>query len=149
VSSGFGNAVVSGAAGHSAQASARQLGVYPRLRAPRHDHALRRAAIGPEGRVIGQCYPRLRHQEFLIFLRRLEAEFPGGKTLHLTLANYGTHGHARALNPESIPASTPGTYLRDTTPVAGVRGGGSPMSHYDWLRILMRRDNSSNRQSEN
>jgi transposase len=48
-----------------------------------------------EGRVIGQCYPRHRHQEFLKFLRRLDAEFPDGKALHLILDNYGTHGHAR------------------------------------------------------
>jgi transposase len=48
-----------------------------------------------EGRVIGQCYPRHRHQEFLKFLQRLDAEFPGGMTLHLILDNYGTHGHPR------------------------------------------------------
>lgn len=48
-----------------------------------------------EGRVIGQCYPRHRHQEFLKFLRRLDGEFPPGKTLHLILDNYGTHGHPR------------------------------------------------------
>ncbi|HEY0946565.1 MAG TPA: IS630 family transposase [Opitutaceae bacterium] len=48
-----------------------------------------------EGRVIGQCYPRHRHQEFLKFLRKLDAEFPGEKTLHLILDNYGTHGHTR------------------------------------------------------
>jgi transposase len=48
-----------------------------------------------EGRVIGQCYPRHRHQEFLKFLRRLDAEFPGAVTLHLILDNYGTHGHPR------------------------------------------------------
>lgn len=47
-----------------------------------------------EGRVIGQCYPRHRHQEFLKFLRRLDAEFPGKVALHLILDNYGTHGHA-------------------------------------------------------
>lgn len=46
-----------------------------------------------EGRVIGECYPRHRHQEFLKFLRRLDREFPVGKTLHLILDNYGTHGH--------------------------------------------------------
>lgn len=46
-----------------------------------------------EGRVIGQCYPRHRHQEFLKFLRRLDAEFPGEVTLHLIVDNYGTHGH--------------------------------------------------------
>lgn len=48
-----------------------------------------------EGRVIGQCYPRHRHQEFLQFLRRLDAEFPAKLQLHLILDNYGTHGHAR------------------------------------------------------
>ncbi len=47
-----------------------------------------------EGRVIGECYPRHRHQEFLKFLRRLDREFPGAVTLHLILDNYGTHGHA-------------------------------------------------------
>lgn len=48
-----------------------------------------------EGRVIGQCYPRHRSQEFLQFLRRLDAEFPQELTLHLILDNYGTHGHQR------------------------------------------------------
>jgi transposase len=48
-----------------------------------------------EGRVIGQCYPRHRHQEFLKFLRKLDAEFPGDVALHLILDNYGTHGHVR------------------------------------------------------
>jgi transposase len=48
-----------------------------------------------EGRVIGECYPRHRHQEFLKFLRRLDREFPEDKTLHLILDNYGTHGHER------------------------------------------------------
>lgn len=46
-----------------------------------------------EGRVIGECYPRHRHQEFLRFLRRLDAEFPATAELHLILDNYGTHGH--------------------------------------------------------
>jgi transposase len=46
-----------------------------------------------EGRVIGECYPRHRHQEFLRFLRRLDAEFPESTALHLILDNYGTHGH--------------------------------------------------------
>jgi transposase len=48
-----------------------------------------------EGRVIGECYPRHRHQEFLRFLRRLDAEFPDTTELHLILDNYGTHGHER------------------------------------------------------
>jgi transposase len=48
-----------------------------------------------EGRVIGQCYPRHRHQEFLKFLRHLDETFPGKVALHLILDNYGTHGHER------------------------------------------------------
>jgi transposase len=48
-----------------------------------------------EGRIIGECYPRHRHQEFLKFLRRLDGEFPQDKTLHLILDNYGTHGHEK------------------------------------------------------
>jgi transposase len=48
-----------------------------------------------EGRVIGECYPRHRHPEFLKFLRRLDTEFPGAVALHLILDNYGTPGHAK------------------------------------------------------
>lgn len=44
-----------------------------------------------DGKVIGQCHGRHRHQEFLKFLRRLDREFPGKQDLHLVLDNYGTH----------------------------------------------------------
>ena len=43
-----------------------------------------------QGKVIGECYARHRHQEFLKFLRRLNAEFPGDVALHLVMDNYGT-----------------------------------------------------------
>ena len=46
-----------------------------------------------EGKVIGQCYQRHRHQEFLRFLRRLDQEFPANLGLHLVIDNYGTHRH--------------------------------------------------------
>ena len=46
-----------------------------------------------QGKVIGQCFTRHRHQEFLRFLRRLDAEFPGDVALHLVMDNYGTHKH--------------------------------------------------------
>lgn len=45
------------------------------------------------GKVVGACYERHRHQEFLKFLRRLDRAFPKPKTLHLILDNYGTHNH--------------------------------------------------------
>ena len=47
-----------------------------------------------QGKVIGQCYARHRHQEFLKFLKRLDNEFPPEKQLHLVMDNYGTHKHA-------------------------------------------------------
>ena len=48
-----------------------------------------------EGKVIGQCLPRHRHQEFLKFLRTLDASYPKTLDLHLVLDNYGTHKHAK------------------------------------------------------
>ncbi len=44
-----------------------------------------------QGRVIGQCSARHRHQEWLKFLRRLDEQFPGEVPLHLVMDNYGTH----------------------------------------------------------
>jgi len=44
-----------------------------------------------EGKVIGQCYQRHRHQEFLRFLGHLDREFPATRSLHLAIDNYGTH----------------------------------------------------------
>ena len=45
-----------------------------------------------QGKVIGDCHKRHRHQEFLKFLRRIDREFPGNTPLHLVIDNYGTHG---------------------------------------------------------
>ena len=44
-----------------------------------------------QGKVVGECYQRHRHQEFLKFLRRLDQEFPASLPLHLVIDNYGTH----------------------------------------------------------
>jgi len=64
----------------------------------RHGTTTRFAALQVlQGRVIGQCYERHRHQEFLKFLRRLEEEFPGDVPLHLVMDNYGTHKHPRTV----------------------------------------------------
>ncbi len=43
------------------------------------------------GKVIGQCQSRHRHQEWLRFLRRLDREYPIDLTLHVIMDNYGTH----------------------------------------------------------
>ena len=48
-----------------------------------------------EGKVIGQCYARHRHQEFLKFLKRLDSEFPIQIKLHVVMDNYGTHKHPK------------------------------------------------------
>jgi len=48
-----------------------------------------------DGRVIGDCMPRHRHQEFIRFLKRIDAETPQELDLHLIVDNYGTHKHPR------------------------------------------------------
>lgn len=48
-----------------------------------------------KGKVTGQCYARHRHQEFLRFLRHIDAEYDGGEELHLILDNYCTHKHQK------------------------------------------------------
>jgi len=48
-----------------------------------------------DGKVIGDCMPRHRHQEFIRFLKRIDAETPPELDLHLIVDNYGTHKHPR------------------------------------------------------
>jgi len=48
-----------------------------------------------DGKVIGDCMPRHRHQEFIRFLNKIDAETPAGLDLHLIVDNYGTHKHPR------------------------------------------------------
>ncbi len=45
------------------------------------------------GRVIGQCMPRYRHQEWLKFLRAIDRSTPKALDLHLITDNYATHKH--------------------------------------------------------
>lgn len=47
------------------------------------------------GQVFTQCKPRHRHQEFLSFLRHVEASVPPQLDIHLVVDNYGTHKHAK------------------------------------------------------
>src|ERR1035441_2516920 len=42
-------------------------------------------------RCASECHGRHRHQEWLKFLRRLDAELPPQLQLHLVMDNYGTH----------------------------------------------------------
>jgi putative transposase len=47
------------------------------------------------GTVLTECKPRHRHQEFLAFLRRIEAAVPADLDVHLIVDNYSTHKHAK------------------------------------------------------
>mgnify|MGYP001568089263 FL=1 len=48
-----------------------------------------------DGKVIGDCMPRHRHQEFIRFLQLINIKTPTDLDLHLIVDNYGTHKHAR------------------------------------------------------
>ncbi len=48
-----------------------------------------------DGKVIGDCMPRHRHQEFIRFLQLINVKTPPDLDLHLITDNYGTHKHAR------------------------------------------------------
>jgi transposase len=48
-----------------------------------------------DGRVIGSCSSRHRHQEYLNFLRTLDRETPAELDLHLVVDNYATHKHPK------------------------------------------------------
>ncbi len=47
------------------------------------------------GRVLAKCKQRHRHQEFLQFLRDIEASIPKRLDVHLIVDNYATHKHPR------------------------------------------------------
>lgn len=46
-----------------------------------------------EGKVIAQCMQKHRHQEWLKFLKKIDAETPADLDLHLIVDNYATHKH--------------------------------------------------------
>jgi transposase len=48
-----------------------------------------------QGKVIANCMPRHRHQEWIKFLRQIDAETPQDLDLHLIVDNYSTHKHPR------------------------------------------------------
>lgn len=51
-----------------------------------------------DGTVIGSCMARHRHQEFIRFLRQIDAETPPELDLHLIVDNYATHKHPKVKN---------------------------------------------------
>ena len=48
-----------------------------------------------EGRLIWKCMPRHRHQEWITFLKLIDAETPPDLDLHLIVDNYSTHKHVK------------------------------------------------------
>ena len=48
-----------------------------------------------DGRVIGTCMDKHRHQEWLKFLRLVDQTTPADKQLHLIVDNYATHKHPK------------------------------------------------------
>ncbi|MCG3130702.1 MAG: hypothetical protein FLDDKLPJ_01473 [Phycisphaerae bacterium] len=72
-----------------------------RLRAQRHDHdrndttTLFAAIERATGKLIGTCMKRHRHQEWLKFLKLIDAQTPPHLDLHLIADNDSTHKHAK------------------------------------------------------
>lgn len=48
-----------------------------------------------QGKVIGSCMPRHRHQEWIAFLKQIDAQTPPERDLHLIVDNYATHKHPK------------------------------------------------------
>ena len=67
------------------------------------------------GEVLTQCKRRHRHQEFLSFLRHIDANVPEPLDVHLIVDNYATHKHAKdqgvagAAGPDTICITPPPT----------------------------------------
>ena len=50
-----------------------------------------------DGKVIGQCMKRHRHQEFIRFLNVIDARVAKKKTVHVIVDNYAAHKHPKVL----------------------------------------------------
>ena len=48
-----------------------------------------------DGKVIGQCMSRHRHQEFIRFLNKINRQTPDECAVHLIVDNYVTHKHPK------------------------------------------------------
>jgi len=48
-----------------------------------------------QGRIIAECMPRHRHQEWIAFLKKIDRETPAELDLHLIVDNYATHKHPK------------------------------------------------------
>jgi transposase len=80
--------------------SQKSLPLYPgRLKTLTHDYrrcgttTLFAALEVSEGKIISECMPKHRHQEWIRFLKKIDAETPPELELHLIVDNYATHKH--------------------------------------------------------
>ncbi len=80
--------------------SQKSLPLFPgRLKTMTHDYrrkgttTLFAALELAEGRIIADCMPRQRHQEWVKFLKRIDTETPAELDLHLIVDNNATHKH--------------------------------------------------------
>jgi transposase len=48
-----------------------------------------------QGKLIGRCMQRHRHQEFIRFLNTVNRQVPAAKAVHVVLDNYATHKHPK------------------------------------------------------
>lgn len=48
-----------------------------------------------DGTVIGQNMQKHRHQEFILFLNKINDDVPAGKAVHIILDNYAAHKHLK------------------------------------------------------
>jgi transposase len=51
-----------------------------------------------QGKIIAECMPRHRHQEWIKFLKRIDAETPPDLDVHLIVDNYATHKHPKVVS---------------------------------------------------
>lgn len=80
----------------------KSLPIYPgRLKTLTHDYrrhgttTLFAAMELAQGKIIAECMPRHRHQEWLKFLKKIDVETPPELDLHLIVDNYATHKHPK------------------------------------------------------
>jgi hypothetical protein len=66
-----------------------------------------------QGKVAGECHERHRHQEFLRFLRRFDAEFSGDIPLHL---DHGQLWNAQARESKSVAATSSPVRVATSSP---------------------------------
>ncbi len=50
------------------------------------------------GRVIGECYQKHTHKEFLKFIKQVECQTESDKEIHIIVDNYATHKHQKVKN---------------------------------------------------